>query len=87
MVGQIDRSITALEGDPFAGRLTTADGAIAVVQPGQHDLIPVGSNPSLLAEALALRFKAGAESEVRSAAEARPRWFDGAWESPIIIRE
>lgn len=66
----------------YAARLTTAAEAVAVVQPGDRVMIPIGSNPFALADALAARLAGdlgGSNSVeiVHCAAAGDYPWFAG----------
>lgn len=86
----------------YAAKLTTPEAAVAVVQPGQRVVIPIGSNPLRLAEALAARLagklagSAGVEI-AHCAAAADYAWFQHGfpgvsnvvhehWGSPVVRR-
>jgi 4-hydroxybutyrate CoA-transferase len=80
MVGQLGERAVAHD-DPYAGKLTSPEAAVSVVQPGQRVVIPIGSNPLLLAEALALRLArdlAGTEGVeiAHCAAAGNYAWFE-----------
>ncbi len=84
----------------YAAKLTTPEAAVAVVQPGQRVVIPIGSNPLRLAEALAARLagelagSAGVEI-AHCAAASDYAWFQPGfpgvakvvhehWGSPVV---
>lgn len=86
--------------DGYLARLTSAEQAVSVVQPGQRVVIPIGSNPFLLAEALSARLagdlagSAGVEIAHCAAAADYP-WFEPGfpgvaavvhehWGSPVV---
>src|SRR6478672_4475034 len=56
MVGEAVRESSAPAPPPeYLARLTTAEEAVRVVQPGHRVMIPIGSSPLALADALAAR--------------------------------
>lgn len=100
MVGHVEQGKAEVGSDRYAGRLTTADEAVAVVQPGHRVVIPIGSNPFLLAEALSLRLARDLVNTqgvqiAHCAAAANYAWFEPGypgvasvvhehWGSPVV---
>ena len=100
MTSELTAQGTGVRSEEYRRLLLPAEEAVAVVQPGQRVMIPIGSNPFLLAEALALRLARDlAETEgveiVHCAAAARYAWFAPGfpgvssvvhehWGSPVV---
>ena len=84
----------------YLGRLMTAEEAVKVVQPGHRVMIPIGSNPLALADALAARLAGEMGDTVgveigHCAAASRYAWFEPGfpgvskvvhehWGSPVV---
>lgn len=71
----------------YDARLTTAEEAVRLVRPGDRVVIPVGSNPMALAEALAARAAELESVEVlHSGAWLAYPWFAGGYEKAFQVK-